>query len=380
MEDISYLLERFSSSQNSDLIHYFDVDEIVELINYFLDIENVEKLKCVIEMGNKLHPDDIVFKMALCRTHAAMEDYDSALKVIEENNIIGDKDIDLVRIECYCELNRYNEAIEVIDNLTANDSPYLEDAIVHMACVLNDSEMYQEKAFGFIQHALTMFPDNFVLKLELCFNHESHGNTKEALEICRELIDEDPYVAELWETQGRLFSVCADFEKAVESFDFALTCTENNRELEYEIKLMKAYCLYKNESYNQAIHCYKELFSYDEFVSTEVNPYLAECYMSTDDYEKAYHVLKNVIGHKDFDDEVSVYGNFIYCCIETERKNEAVNVFADALKLFPNSILEYMSSLSIIKNQQNETLSDKESIVFPSELARMYLSNSAHNN
>ena len=380
MEDISFLLERFSSSQNSDLIHYFDVDEIVELINYFLEIEDAEKLKNAIELGNKLHPDDINFKMALCRTLAAMEDYDSAIKVIEENNIIGDKDIDLVRIECYCELNRYDEAIGVIDNLTANDSPHLEDAIEHMACVLNDSKIYYEKSFGFIQHALTMFPDNFVLKLELCFNHESRGNTKDALDLCKELIDEDPFIAELWETQGRLFSVCADFEKAVESFDFALTCTENNREIEYEIKLMKAYCLYKNESYDQAISCYKELFSYDEFVSTEVNPYLAECYMSIDNYEKAYHVLKNVIGHKDFDDEVSVYGNFIYCCIETERKKEAVNVFADALKLFPNSILEYMSSLSIIKKQQNEILTGKENVVFPGELARKYLSNSAHYN
>jgi len=380
MDDISFLLERFSSSQNSDVIQYFDVDEIVELINYFLEIEDAENLRTAIELGNKLHPDDINFKMALCRTHAAMEDYDSAIRLIEENNIAGDKDIDLVRIECYCELNRYDEAIRIIDGLTADNSPYLEDAIVHMACVLNDLETYQDRSFGFIQHALTMFPDNFMLKLELCFSHESRGNTKEALELCQSLIDEDPYIAELWETQGRLFSVYADFEKAVDSFDFALTCAESNRELEYEIKLMKGYCLYKNESYDQAISCYKELFAYDEFVSTEVNPYLAECYMSIGDYENGYHVLKNVIGHKDFDDEVSVYGNFIYCCIETERKNEAVNVFADALKMFPSSILEYMSALSIIKNQQTETLTGKNSVVFPGELARKYLSNSAHNN
>ena len=380
MEDISFLLERFSSSQNSDLTHYFDVDEIVELINYFLGIEDTEKLKNAIELGNKLHPDDINFKMALCRTHAAMEDFESAIKVIEENNLTGDIDIDLVRIECYCELNRYDDAIEIIDNLTANDCPYLEDAIVQMACVINDLEDYQDKVFGFLQHALTMFPDNFILKLELCYYHESQGNTKEALDICKELIDEDPYIAELWETQGRLFSLCADFNKAIDSFDLALTCAENNREIEYEIKLLKAYCLYKNESYEQAILCYKELYSYDEFVSTEVSPYLAECYMNIEDYENAYLVLKNVIGHKDFDDEVSVYGNFIYCCIETERKSEAVNVFADALKLFTNSILEYISSLNIIKNQHNETLSDKGSVIFPGELARMYLSNSAHNN
>ena len=380
MENISSLLERFLSAQKNGSIAYFDVDEIALLINYFLEKDDADNSKSMIELGYELHPDDINFKIALCQTLVAMEDFDSAIRLIEEDNIVDGIDIDLIRLECYCELDRYDEAIKLIDDLTAKNCSYLEDAITHTACILNDSEKYQENAYSFIQHALTMFPDSFLLKSELCFNYELRGNTKEALELCRTLIDEDPYSAEIWYMQGRLYSLFAEYEKAVDSFDFAITCAEEKSELEYEIKLTKAFCLYKNGSYDTAICCYKELSSYDEFDNINVTPYLAECYISMNEYDKAYDVLKYLIGNEDIEDEVSVYGNFIYSCIETNRKNEAIEVLGEALKRFPHSILEYISTLNITKNQLPEIITGKDNIIYPSELARKYISSSLHNN
>ena len=373
-------MERFLSSQKNGLTPYFDVDEIVLLINYFLEKDDATNLNAMIELGYEIHPDDINFKTALCQTLVSMEDFDSAIKLIEENEIEGDKDTDLIRLECYCELDRYDEAIRLIDDLTAKNCSYLEDAITHMSCVLNDIDKYQENAYSFIQHALTMYPDSFMLKSELCFNYELRGNTKEAMDLCKELIDEDPYSAEMWYMQGRLYSICADFEKAVDSFDFAITCISDNSEMEYEIKLTKAFCLYKNESYDMAICCYKELTAYDEYDDSIVAPCLAECYININEYENAYNMLKYLVGNKELEDEVSVYGNFIYSCIETDRKNEAIEVLGDALKRFPHSILEYISTLNIIKNQFPDMLTGKENIIYPGELARTYISSSIHNN
>ena len=379
MDNFSFLLERFLSAKKNSLISFFDVDEIISLINYFLEKDDVTNLKDVIELGRELHPDDINIMTALCQAFASVDDFESAIKIIEDNDIKGNKDIDLLRLECYCELNRYDEAILFIDYLTEKNSTYLEDAIIHTASILNDLEAFQEKAYDFIKDALTMYPDNFLLRSELCFNLEIRGYTKEAIELCRELIDEDPYSAEIWYMQGRLYSLCANFEKAIESFDFAITCIENNNEMEYEIKVIKAFCLQKNGSYDKAIECYKELSSYVDFDNSHVDPYLAECYMDIKEYGKAYDLLVNAIKDDNIDDKVSAYGNFIYCCIETDRRNEAIDVLGDALKLFPHSILEYISLLNITKNQP-ETFTGKENIVYPSELARKYISSNIHYN
>ncbi|MDR0394670.1 MAG: hypothetical protein LBH77_05885 [Tannerella sp.] len=380
MKNISSLLSRFFKSRKSNTNTYFDVDEIISLIDHFLNTDDISNLKAVIELGYELYPDEIGFKISLCRTFVSIGDFDSAIKLIEDIGIKKNEDIDLMRIECYCELDRYDEALALIHELTIENSDYLEDAVIQAAGMMNDPEKNQQKAYDFIMHALTMFPDSLTLKLELCFNLELQVKTEEALTLCRELIHEDPYAAEVWYMQGRIYSLCSDFEKAVDSLDFALTCLYEDEDLEYEIKLMKAYCLYRNESYEKAISTYEELTSYDDFVDSEVEPYLAECYMNMKEYEAAYDILKRIIGYKDLENELSVYGNFIYCCVETERRKEAIDILNEALNRFSTGILEYLSTLNIEKKQPPQAYIRNENVLRTSDLARKYLESNLHNN
>jgi tetratricopeptide (TPR) repeat protein len=382
MENMLFLLNRFFGSRKSNTNTYFDVDEIISLIDYFLDNDDAANLSAAIELGDKLHPDNINFKISLCKTLIAVEDFDSAIKLIDDIGIKKNKDMDLMRLECYCELDKYEEAFAFIRELMAEDCAYLEDAFIHMACVMNDIEKRQQCAHDFIMYTLTLFPDSLALKSELCFNLECQGKTKEALTLCRELIQEDPYIAEVWYMQGRIYSLCADFEKAIDSLDYALACIYESKdsELEYEIKLMKTYCLYKNESYEKAIAIYKELLSYDEFINSEVEPFIAECYMNLKEYEKAYDILKQIIGNTDLEDEISVYGNFIYCCIETDRRKEAIDFLGEALKNFPAHILEYLSTLIKAKAPLSKASIKKENILRTGDLARKYLESNLHNN
>jgi pentatricopeptide repeat protein len=383
MEDISSLLERFFESKKNNTKQYFDVDEIISLIDYFLDIDDVLNLKAVFELGYHLYPENINFRISLCRFHIEIGDVGGAMKMIDNIGILRDKEVDLMRIECYCELNRFNEALDLVKVLTNEDSPYLEDAIVLMACKMNDVENNNHnKTYHLIKHALTLFPDNLSLKSELCFNLELQGKTKEALSFCHELINENPYSAELWYMQGRLYSLCADFERSIESLDFALTCINKNEdpEMEYEIKLMKAYCLYKNKSYDEAIAVYDELTSCDEFSESDVNPVLAECYIKMEEYEKAYQILKPMadVDRKNQEDKFSLYGNLIYCCFETGRRKEAIDLLCDMIKLFPGSIIEYLSTFNIPREQLMKSYKEENFII--DDLARKYLNCSLHNN
>lgn len=380
MENITPLLERFLESQKNNTAQYFDVVEIISLINYFMDEDDVPNLSIIVELGYRLHPDDFGLSICLCRALIEIEDFNFALKLIDHLGNARYKILTLMRLECYCGLDRYDEAIKLLGKLTAKNSPYLEEAIIQTVSIMNDRDNCQQRTYKLIKRALTMFPANPILEAELCFNLELQGKTKEALTLCRELINKDPYSAELWYMQGRIYSSCEDFERAIDSLDFALTCIsdEQDPELEYEIKLMKAYCLYKNESYKKAISIYEELTSYDEFVDSDVDPFLAECYMSQEEYEQAYRILKRLAESEDLEDEVSVYGNLIYCCIETGRREEAIDILSDMLKHFPGSILEYLSALSPTKDQPADLSVEKNYTV--DDLVRTYMNNNVHNN
>ena len=110
------------------------------------------------------------------------------------------------------------------------------------------------EARDFINRGIDLFPQNLVLKDELCYNREIEGDIDGAISICNELIDKNPYSHEYWFTLGRLYSIKLEFEKAIEAFDFALTCDDSDPEL----KILKAYCLYMNENYEKALEVYQD--------------------------------------------------------------------------------------------------------------------------
>ena len=120
-----------------------------------------------------------------------------------------------------------------------------------------------------------LFPDNLILKDELCYNLEIEGDIKKAIEVCNELIDKNPYSNDYWFTLGRLYSISGDYEKAIEAFDFALTCDDSDEEL----KILKAYCLYMNENYEKAIEVYNDIATTDE-IHIRITPCLPNATLS----------------------------------------------------------------------------------------------------
>ena len=148
----------------------------------------------------------------------------------------------------------YDKVIGHVEKLIADKCEYLETLFEYIAPILGDVEMTKE-AHDFINRGLMLFPDNLILKDELCYNLEIEGDIKKAIEVCNELIDKNPYSNDYWFTLGRLYSISGDYEKAIEAFDFALTCDDSDEEL----KILKAYCLYMNENYEKAIEVYNDI-------------------------------------------------------------------------------------------------------------------------
>ena len=157
--------------------------------------------------------------------------------------------------------------------MITRDCDYLEEVFEYISPILNDLDMNKE-ARDFVDRGLALFPDNLILKNELCYILETEGDVPRAIELCNELIDKNPFSYEYWFTLGRLHSMVGDYEKAIEAFDFALTCDDSDTEL----KILKAYCLYMNESYEKAIEEYQEIEG-DEEVMRRISPLMAECYM-----------------------------------------------------------------------------------------------------
>jgi tetratricopeptide (TPR) repeat protein len=339
-ENITMLLQRYLAACKKGTEVYFDADEIDAILDSFEAKEDFTHYEALLALGQRLHPDNTDLKIRKCKFHLYNEEYRQALDLIESLPGVNSEDADLIRLECYCTLKQYEKAVLYVDELLRTNCEYMEDIFEFLVPVLVDLEMTDE-AKDFIERGNRLFPDNPVLKEELCYILETEGNFKQAIHLCNELIDREPYSYDYWFLLGRLYSQTNDFDSAIDAFDFALTCDDSDEEL----KVLKAYCLFMNENYEKAIEVYSELIA-GGVTSGRLNALMAECYIKLDNFEQAYLLLKDIINSQDtsededpeFGADETIYVSFIRCCIETDRGAEASQMLIKAADIFPDSV------------------------------------------
>ena len=377
------LVERFLTRQETGSAHYFEANEIVDLIHYFYETDDEAHLEEAVELAKTLHPDNIDIQVTLCQTLVWSEEYESALELLDTLHLQGDQDADMLRLECYLSLDKFDEALNFVDELTDTNCDYLDDAFVEIACTMNEKNELLEKAYQFIQKGIALFPENDSLHSELCLNLYVRGFHHEAMEMCRQLTLDFPDSTEIWYLLSELYYDCADYENAVTAIDYALSSAiaEDNNEVIYELTWTKARHLFKNQSYILAISTFRELTSCDEYDAVKVNPCMAECYMYLTNFRAAYDLLKAIYGQDEIEDKIAFYGNYIYCCIYTDRRNEAIDVLCEALKNYPYGILEYLASMNYkIRHQMDMEYIDEATLGGTGELVRDFLINTAYYN
>ncbi len=350
-DDISRLLRQYLSAKREGKEPYFDADQIDDLLNSLEESNDYTYWDEVLALGLKLHPGDTALQIKKGRQFVYNQDYKGALALLENIAEKDNQDLDMLRMECYCSLDQYPKALEILEELIAGNSEYIEDVFEYIAPILNDLDMTKE-ARDFVDRGLSLFPDNMLLKNELCYILEGEGNLPQAIELCNDLIDKNPFSFEHWFTLGRLYSMATEYEKAIEAFDFAMTCDDSD----LEPKILKAYCLYMNESYEKAIEEYLEIKG-DEETIHHISPLMAECYIKLERYEEAYRLLAKIIDDPDMEDGASNYLNYIRCCMETERYNEAFQAVVKAAHLYPeNTHIHSLLTLCLIDKGNSEEI------------------------
>lgn len=351
---VSLLMKRYLDALEAKKEAYFDADEIDDILELLEISDDYTHYEDILLLGLRLHPNSTELAIRKCHFFIYNEKYEEALRLIESITEPENIDVELLRLECYCLLNQYPRVVSYIERLSRENPDILEEIFEYLTPVISDLDLVEE-TFDFIKRGLHYFPDNLILKDELCLHLESIGNIEGAIEICNELIDKNPYSVDYWFMLGKLHSMSANYEKAIEAFDFALACDDSD----VELKMLKAYCLFMNNHYEKAVEVYLEVIEEDNEFTIRIIPLLAECYIKLDKYEEAYRLLKDYILNQstDKEEEVSGYINLIRCCMELGKETEATTLLNKALDLYPDNI----RLLSILAIKYKEEGNDEKS-------------------
>ena len=343
------ILQRYHDMENSGIGIYFDADEIIELLEYFEDIEDFDHFTKVVKIGQKLHPYNIDIKVQICKGYIYNNNFEKALALIEQLSDTGNQDLKIMKCECFCALDRYEELLACLETIKIDHDDELEEIYEYLAHILRDR--YESKnAYDFVKHGLTLFPNSMMLKEELCYHLDMHFEMDKAIEVCRELIDSDPYNIDYWYILGRLYAITEAYDKAIDAFDFALVCDATDM----EIKILKAFCYFVKEEFEKVVEVYKDIF-FDGMIVSCTQPHTDFPEQS----EQAFTLLKKMIKKYDNSEISNPIRTLLY-----EPQEEEVNGLLSIADCFPCSLLFLLyKELLLMTEGKEDVIHNVEQII-----------------
>ena len=347
MDDI---VQRYLDMESNGIGNYFDADEIIELLEYFEDMEDYDHFTNVVKIGQKLHPHNIDIKIQVCKGNIYNHDFEKALSSIEQLNDTENQDLKVMKCECLCALDRYEELLACLETMKTVSDNEMEETYEYLAHILR--EHHESKhAYDFVKRGLVMFPDNVRLKEELCYHLDMQYETEKSIAVCKELIDSDPYSVDYWYILGRLYAISEDYDKAIDAFNFALVCDD----ADLEIKILRAFCFFLKEDFLKVAEIYKEFFL-DE--TNSIIDYIQPLMNFSDQSEQAYRLIKKMIEKYDNFDTESL-PRFLL-----DDRDDEVNGLLSIADSFPCSLLFLLfNELLPVTENDKDAINNIEQII-----------------
>ena len=255
--DIRELIQRYEQMRYEGKSVYFDPDDFAALADYYNDYGDISEAEYIIDIALGMHPGSTLLMVVKAKILVASAKYQEAydyLSIIGDNE--GSVDYLQVKIECLLNLNKTDEANDLVDKTLATgdlDEEELYTFLSEAGFLYNDVDIY-DKAVLLLEAAVKIDNSDVELMIDLSYGYEMLNDFQKAVIANNYILDIDPYSFEGWVNLGKLHSMLQEYDKALEAFDFALTINEN----EVSVLKMKALTLYLNDNVEEAIRIFKE--------------------------------------------------------------------------------------------------------------------------
>ena len=259
-DDSHYLIERFEDQLRQNQAGFFDVDELEEIADYYLETGQLQRALLAIDMGGDLHPYATTFAVKRARYFVASHQLDLAKEAIQtaEGLSPNHPDLEWVRGQLLMRLGKNSEAIASLRKaLQAAEDPFPIQA--HLASLYT--------AIGQFHHAVKVLkamlreePKDDHLLYMLAANFDMAGHDDKAVEWFKLYLDQYPFSETAWYHLGAAYFRLDELHLALDAMDYALVIDENFTAAHFD----RGRILEEKEEYKPAITAFESAIDTDE--------------------------------------------------------------------------------------------------------------------
>lgn len=320
------LITRFENFVHKGEYYFFDSQDILDIIDYYMEWMDKEMVDKAIEMGLNNFPDspEILLKKAefLAKQSYTLE----ALKILNElePRMSDNSDFYFTKGDIYAQMGLSEQAINEYKKLLRIDYPNKELVYNIIGSEYLMQDKFHEAIIYFKKSAECNTVNNPALyKIYFCYGEI--GKLNECIDYFQKLIDRDPFNSDAWLYLSFCYYDLGDYENALESINFALAINRSD----LLIILKKSDILKELDRYDEAIEILKEALEKDDNNSYLMNV-IAETYNEMEDYESALYYFHKAlqINPKDNRTWIGMAESYANLCFD----NEAINSIRQAIQ------------------------------------------------
>ncbi len=369
---LSELLSRFEQMMKSKKSAFFDADELIELIDYYIMTTQLHLAKQALELALHQYADNIDIQVYHARYLHAAGRSSKAIEILREIISNQPDNVDaLISIgEVLSDTGKQSEAVRYLEKALKYVESEERPMVIQQIIDSLDEAGQHYRMIPYLKELISLQPGNpeAMSGLAYCFN--ILNREEEGIVFFMKMIDSNPFNTYAWFNLGSLSYNLGLYEKAVEAFEFVLAIEPEfttaaiklgaslsaleridsaievyKQVLEYEKKDASIYnylghCYSTKKSYKKAVHYFHKAISLDQEM-TEAHLGLVYAYAGNSEFEAAYRHISKIM--TDYDDAAELWFYKAYLEEQLEKYTDAMDSFRKGLSINPSDIDGWLS-------------------------------------
>jgi len=284
------LVTEFEEKVEGQFYHSFDDNQLIDIIAYYENELEIVKAIEAVDLALAQYKYRIDFYILKVRLLFKDENYEGALKAIEdaENLAPNEFDVLLWKSKTLFRLGHFSESLEVLDLLKMHHPTRSDESEVY----LTESYIYEalkdyDSMFDVLCDALIDTPTRIEALEKMWLAVEFGKKYSDSVEFHQRLIDQNPYNAHAWYNLGHAHSCVNDYEKAIDALEYSYLIQPD---FQMAYRDCAELCMLTS-NFDRAKSVFEE--ELERFgPDSELLCDLGACYIEIADYQNALHHLK----------------------------------------------------------------------------------------
>ncbi|MFT3738975.1 MAG: tetratricopeptide repeat protein [Breznakibacter sp.] len=274
LDDTNDALERYETMNNGRRSMYFDVHQIENLFEHYLEKNQLDEAEKILTIGLKQHPSSIPLKIKSTVLLAEKGRYDQAIQILEQFSSIEKNNAEVAMSLGWLYLKKgfLDDSLYYFDKTVELAFDESESFLLDIGYNLNQEGFYGE-AIYYLSIANIQFPENESILFELAYAYDKTEQLDDGVETYLRLLDINPYSENAWYNLGILYNKRNEFDKAVAAYEFSLAIYPEHAESYFNMGNSYAHM----NMFADALECYLTYASFglDKLTTYQ---YIGECW------------------------------------------------------------------------------------------------------